>query len=43
MNVKISTFDRIGIKLKRLLGWKIKDLAKRYNVTTRTIYRALKK
>jgi len=43
MNVKLSKFDRIAIQLKRLLGWKIKELAKRYSVTTRTIYRVLKK
>ena len=43
MNVKLSGFDRIGIKWKRLLGWKIKDLANRYEVTTRTIYRVLEK
>ena len=43
MNVKISRFDKIGIQLKRLLGWKIKELATRYDVTTRTIYRVLKK
>ena len=43
MNVKLNGFDRIGIKLKRLLGWKIKDLEARYEVTTRTIYRTLKK
>ena len=43
MNVKLSRFDRIGIKLKRLFGWKIKELAERYKVTTRTVYRVLKK
>ena len=43
MNKKLSNFDRMGIKLKRLLGWKIKELATRYSVTTRTIYRVLAK
>lgn len=42
MNVKLSKFDRIAIQIKRLFGWKIKELAKRYSVTTRTIYRVLK-
>ena len=43
MNVKLSGFDRIGIKLKRIFGWKINELAKRYKVTARTIYRVLEK
>ena len=43
MNVKLSKFDRLGIKLKRMVGWKIENIANRYSVTTRTIYRVLKK
>ena len=43
MNKKLSGFDRIGIQIKRILGWKIRELAERYKVTTRTIYRVLKK
>ena len=43
MNIKLSKFDRFAIQIKRLLGWKIKDLAERYSVTTRTIYRVLRK
>ena len=43
MNVKLSGFDRIGIKFKRLFGWKIRELAERYKVTTRTVYRVLEK
>ena len=43
MNIKLNGFDRIGIKLKRLLGWIINELSKRYKVTSRTIYRVLKK
>ena len=43
MNIKLTGFDRIGIKWKRLIGWKIREIAKRYRVTTRTIYRVLEK
>jgi transposase len=43
MNIKLSKFDRIAIQIKRLLGWKIREIAERYNVTTRTIYRVLRK
>ena len=43
MNVKLSKFDRFAIKMKRLFGWKIKEIATRYSVTTRTIYRVLEK
>jgi Mor family transcriptional regulator len=43
MNKKLSNFDRIAIQMKRLFGWKIKELSERYKVTTRTIYRVLKK
>ena len=42
-NIKISEWERIGVKFKRFFGWSIKDLAKRYSVTKRTIYRNLKK
>ena len=42
MNRKLSFWDRISIQFKRnVRGWKIKKIAKYYNVTTRTIYRVL--
>ena len=43
MNRKLSNFDRMAIQIKRLFGWKIRELATRYSVTTRTIYRVLEK
>ena len=43
MNVKLTGFDRTGIKVKRFFGWKIRELATRYSATTRTIYRVLEK
>jgi Mor family transcriptional regulator len=43
MNVKLTGFDRTGIKVKRFFGWKIRELAERYKVTQRTIYRVLEK
>jgi Mor family transcriptional regulator len=42
-NIKIKGWDITGMKFKRFFGWTIKELAKRYNVTTRTVYRTLKK
>ena len=42
-NVKISDWERMGVKFKRFFGWSIKDLSQRYGVTKRTIYRTLKK
>ncbi len=43
MNVKLKGFDRTGIKVKRFFGWTIKELAERYKVSQRTIYRVLEK
>jgi Mor family transcriptional regulator len=42
MNKKISKFEKTAIQIKRILGWRIKDLSKRYKVSKRTIYRKLK-
>ena len=44
MNSKLTKLDRINIQFKRyILQWKIKDIAKRFQVTQRTIYRVLEK
>ena len=42
-NKKLKGLDREAIRFKRFLGWTIKDLSLRYDVTTRTIYRVLKR
>ena len=41
-NRKLSPFDKTSIQIKRILGWRIKELSKRYKVSERTIYRTLK-
>jgi hypothetical protein len=42
-NIKLSSWDIIAIHIKRAFGWTVNRLAENYKVTTRTIYRALKK
>jgi transcriptional antiterminator len=42
-NIKLNGWDIIAIHIKRAFGWTINRLANNYKVTTRTIYRALKK
>jgi transposase len=44
MNNKLTKLDNLNIQFKRyILQWKIKDIAKRFQVTERTIYRVLRK
>ena len=43
MNVKLTNLDKLNIKFKRyILQWKVKDIAEKFNVNVRTIYRVLK-
>lgn len=41
-NIKLNKIDRTIIKLRYLLGADVEKLAKKFNVTTRTIYRHVK-
>ena len=42
MNQKLTKFDKSAIQIKRIFGWRIRELAERYRVSKRTIYRTLK-
>ena len=43
MNCKLTRLDKLNIKFKRyILKWKVKDIAERFKVNVRTVYRVLK-